>query len=295
MKVYIPQYSGFCPGVKFAEKSLYELRKGKKRGDISVLGELIHNRQYIDHLRERGIDMKENAAEFKSGPESVAVIRTHGVARGTEDELRGKLEVLDLTCGKVKQLQRTIEQHSKQGYFVVITGKKNHPEMQGLISYADEGAVVENERSLDELIETRVRGKDDIRKILVVSQTTGDRGLFERTAERIKDAMADGELKMIDSICSINTLREEEAAELQAHSGITIVIGDRISSNANKLFEILKVNGKKNGQPVHFVTNLAELLTLGLDLKRFKSALVVSSSSTPDFVEKELVDHLLKI
>lgn len=295
MKVFIPKYSGFCPGVKFAEKNLFELRRGKKRGDIAVLGELIHNRQYIDHLRERGIEMKEKAGDFKPGPEGVAVIRTHGIARGSEEALRDRLEVLDLTCGKVKQLQKTIEEHSKQGYFVVITGKKDHPEMQGLISYADDGAVVENEKGLDELIEKRIRGRENVRKILVISQTTGDRVLFEKTADRIRAAMDDGELKMIDSICSINTLREEEAAELQEHSAVTIVIGDRISSNANKLFEILRENGKKTGQPVHFVTNLSELLKLRIDLKRFKSALVVSSSSTPDFVQKELVDHLLKI
>jgi 4-hydroxy-3-methylbut-2-enyl diphosphate reductase len=106
---------------------------------------------------------------------------------------------------------------------------------------------------------------------------------------------ADGDVKKIDSICSINTLREQEAAELQKDSELTIVIGDRISSNANKLYEILKKSGEKRKQETVFVSNLKELLKTGLDLEKYHSALVVSSSSTPDFVEKELVDYLLKI
>lgn len=295
MKVFIPKYSGFCPGVKFAEKSLFELRKKKKEQNISVLGELIHNRQYIAHLKEHGIGMKGSVDEFRTAPKSVAVIRTHGIARDSEADLRKGLEVLDLTCGKVKQLQKAIEQHSQKGYFIVITGKKNHPEMLGLISYAKDGEVIENEKALEGFI-TELARKVGAKKILVVSQTTGDRALFETAGKRIRETVgAGGEVKTIDSICSINTLREEEAAELQDQSDITIVIGDRISSNANKLFDILKESGKKTGQTVCFVTDLNELLKQGLDLKKFQSALVVSSSSTPDFIEKELVDHLLKI
>ena len=295
MKVLIPEHSGFCPGVKFAEKSLFELRKKAEGREISVLGELIHNRIYIAHLKEHGIGMKECADDFKPGGNEVAVIRTHGIARGSEEALRKGLEVLDLTCGKVKRLQKTIEQHSRDGYFIVITGKKNHPEMAGLISHAKNGEVIENGAALETLAHKIARMPAGS-KILVVSQTTGDRGLFEKTGKRVREAALPGsEVKTIDSICSVNTLREEEAAEMQKQSDITIVIGDHISSNANKLYEILRTSAEKTGQPVLFVTDLRELLKEDIRLDKHKTALVVSSSSTPDFIEKELVDYLLGI
>lgn len=288
MKVYIPKYSGFCPGVKLAEKKLFEKKKTGRK--ISVLGELIHNQQYIGFLEREGIGICGSPEEFEKG--SVAVIRTHGIEKQVEEGLRKGLEVLDLTCGKVKQLQKTVGDHSRKGYAVVITGKRDHPEMLGLVSYAAKCTVIENDAELKHYVNSLKKGKN---RILLVSQTTGSRSLFEKASTEIKAALGpDDEVKTIDSICSVNTLREKEAVELQKNSEITVVIGDRISSNANKLYEILKKSGEKTGQETVFVSSLEELLKKGMKLEKFRSALVVSSSSTPEFVEKELVDYLLK-
>ncbi len=287
MKVYLPKFTGFCPGVKFAEKSIFELKGKTPAKRIYVLGKLIHNRRYIDYLAGEGIVTAGSAADIPA--DGTAVIRTHGIDRIEEEKLRKRLEVVDLTCGKVRELQKYIKRYAGEGYFTVITGKKDHPEVLSLASYASGFFIIEKVKDIDEFIGSY---NDVKRRILVVSQTTGKRSLFLNAAGRITDAFsASCIIKVKDSICSINTLREEESAKLQEKADITFVIGDRISANANELYRKLKDNNRNT----YFVEDLAHLVSLGLPLKNCNAALVVSSSSTPPFIEKETVDYLLGI
>jgi len=125
--------------------------------------------------------------------------------------------------------------------------------------------------------------------VLVVSQTTGTRKSYERTVRRLREALpARYEVKAFDSICRITSLREAEALKLQEKVDVTFVVGDRLSSNANKLYEVLN----KNNERTYMVQDLSELSDLALDLRACRSAQVVSSSSTPTFVEQEIIEYL---
>ncbi len=295
MKVYLPEYSGFCPGVKLAEKNLFDLKAGEKNKKIYVLGRLIHNKQYIEFLNKEGVKTVDKAVDIPEN--SLAVIRTHGLDRREEEKLRRGLKVVDLTCGKVKQLQRYIESHAREGYSVVITGKKDHPEVLGLMSYAEDAYIIEDSGDIKRFIhQYRTRhkpfNKKGCRKILVVSQTTGKRSLFEEAAEVLKQNFSgECEIKVHDSICSITSLRELESVKLQKKADVTFVLGDPQSSNAGKLYQILK---EKNSN-TFFVENLSGLISIGLPLNTYRAALVVSSSSTPPFIEKEVAGFLLGI
>jgi 4-hydroxy-3-methylbut-2-enyl diphosphate reductase len=293
MKVYLPKFTGFCPGVKFAEKSIFELKGSGRNKRIYVLGRLIHNRKYIEYLEREGIVTADSEEEIPGS--GTAVIRTHGIDRHLEAKLRKRLEVVDLTCSKIRQLQKYIKRHAGEGYFTVITGKRDHPEVLSLSSYAEGFFIIENVQDIKDFIEGWKRGVmrgAERGKILVVSQTTGKRSLFEGAARQISEAFSDTcSIKVHDSICSITSLREEESLRLQAGADITFVIGDRISANANELYSKLK---DKNAN-TYFIENLDELKALGLTLQDCRAALVVSSSSTPPFVEKETVDYLLAL
>lgn len=73
----------------------------------------------------------------------VALIRTHGVPKQFEQELRDRGVVLfDATCPVVKRNQRLAEERANAGDCVIIVGDKNHDEVQGVLSYAGEDAVV---------------------------------------------------------------------------------------------------------------------------------------------------------
>ena len=286
MRVLTARYSGFCPGVVQAERKIFRAREKLTGEQISVLGYLIHNQTYIDHLAEKSIRTIQTPGEAPPG--SVLVLRTHGLDRKVEEELQGRYEMLDLTCPKVKKVQLIIRDYSRRGFFVLITGKRNHPEVQGLLSYAEKAEVLETRGDVERFASALMGFP--IGKILILSQTTGEAELFEFAGLRVKEA-AEGlgiPVEIHDSICSITSLREREAAKLQKEVDVTFVIGDRMSSNATKLFNILAAGAKDT----YFVSSREELEGLGLDFSSWKTAQVVSSSSTPSFVEREVVSFL---
>ena len=291
MKVFIPPHSSFCPGIKSANSRIFEWQEKRPSKDIYILGHMIHNRRYCDYLKARGIQTVENTGQIPPG--SLAVIRTHGIDRRIEAALRDRFEVLDLTCTKVKRLQRLIRKYSMSGYFTIIVGKKTHPEIISLVSYAERYYVVENETDLTIFLNNASLFLDtdetNYKNIFTLSQTTGNRSLFEKTIQALKDTFKSGfNVQFLDSFCSNTSLREKESLAIQKEVDVTLVIGDALSSNAKKLYEILKNNNKST----FFIQDLDDLIEMNLPLSRYGGAQVVSSSSTPPFIEKEIADYL---
>jgi 4-hydroxy-3-methylbut-2-enyl diphosphate reductase len=125
--------------------------------------------------------------------------------------------------------------------------------------------------------------------VLVVSQTTGRREAYERTLRSLREALPPGyPVQTYDSICRITSLREAEALKLQKKVAVTFVVGDRLSSNANKLYNVLRQADERT----YLVQDLDDLLEQAPDLDSCRAAQVVSSSSTPVFVEREIIRYL---
>ncbi len=52
--------------------------------------------------------------------------------------MRKKLEIVDATCPFVKKAREHVKSLSQAGYDVVVVGDADHPEVQGIVSYARE-------------------------------------------------------------------------------------------------------------------------------------------------------------
>ncbi|MCX7786960.1 MAG: 4-hydroxy-3-methylbut-2-enyl diphosphate reductase [Spirochaetes bacterium] len=285
MQVIVAKYSGFCPGVMQAEDAILATKE-KTKEKIYVYGYLIHNQIYIDYLSSLGIETAEDLESVKPG--SLLVVRTHGIDRTLEQTLRERYSLLDLTCPKVKRVQKIIQSFAQKGYFIVITGKREHPEVKGLVSYANRFTVIEKEFQIP--IEIEQLATEPNLSILIISQTTGDRSLFESTIKAFQEAgsVYRWTIEIHDSICSITALREREALRNLEKVDVTFVVGDKLSSNATKLFNTLRAYTPH----VYFISTLKDLNALGLDYSSWRTVQVVSSSSTPAFVEKEIVTYL---
>lgn len=294
MHVLIPRLSGFCPGVKQAERKLFEACQAEPPGTIAILGLMINNRRYIDYITRKGIRTVEDTEGLPEG--SPLMIRTHGISRFEEERLKKRYRLFDLTCRNVKRVQLKIRQESERGAFVLITGKKSHPEVKGLESYANHFRILETEADREEyLSESRRRGTPlpsaDYTSLFLVSQTTGSRSFFEETIAMIEEAWSEIPHSYFDSICPITNRKEREALQLQKEADVSFVIGDHISSNANKLYQKLRDGNDRT----YLIQDLKELKTLQIPLSRYRTALIVSSASTPEFVEQEVTDYLSAI
>jgi (E)-4-hydroxy-3-methyl-but-2-enyl pyrophosphate reductase len=285
MQVIIPKLSGFCPGVRNAEKKLLRENKRINPGRIYAYGNIINNSNYIEYLSRQNIHTLENVDTLKHG--SYVAIRTHGINKQEEERLQNIFKLIDLTCINVKRVQLSILDHTERGYFIVITGKKNHPEIKGLISYARDFKVIETKNELEHFLKSIVSllKQKSYHKFFIVSQTTGSKDIFENTVHSLKKICTPQiEIAVSNSICPITNRKEEEALRLQQQVDITFVVGDTLSSNANKLYNILA----KEKKTVYFIADLKELRSLKLPLARYKRALLVSSASTPFFIEDEI-------
>ncbi|MBN2443391.1 MAG: 4-hydroxy-3-methylbut-2-enyl diphosphate reductase [Spirochaetales bacterium] len=293
MKILIPGLSGFCPGVRKAEEKLMTLRKSNFQRKICIPGYLINNKKYIEHLSSLRIQTLKKGEDIPTG--ALVGIRTHGMSRYEEEKIRKNHEIVDLTCRNVKKVQNIIEHYSRNDYCILITGKKNHPEVIGLESYAKVSYIIENTADADYFLQNArdiFNFPQKINKLLLISQTTGSRELFVETQEKVKAEWQQGvTIRCIDSICPVTDKKEEQALELQLRCDVSFVIGDPLSSNARKLYQRLLAASEN----VHFIEDAEMLKALSLPLSRYASALVVSSASTPVFIEDEVIAFLKSI
>ena len=133
MRVKLAKTAGFCMGVRRAmEMVLSEANRG--RGRILTYGPLIHNKQVMDLLASKGVNVIEDIPD--QGRETV-VIRAHGIPPQKRLALRETgLKIIDATCPKVARVQAIIRYHTKKGYTAVIVGDEDHAEVIGLMGYS---------------------------------------------------------------------------------------------------------------------------------------------------------------
>ncbi|AEJ62044.1 hydroxymethylbutenyl pyrophosphate reductase [Spirochaeta thermophila DSM 6578] len=290
MEILAPRFSGFCPGVKKAEDALLALRNGTDE-PLYVLGELIHNHHFIEELERRRIHTVSRIEDIPEGAH--VVIRTHGIPREVEERLRERFRVTDLTCFKVKALQKVILDHDRAGYAVLISGKRKHPEVQGLVSYARKVWVLETSEEIESFFrdvkEDPTHPLHPPQPVLLVSQTTAPHSLFEALTTSARTHLPRHTLAVHNSICPITTHREEAALVLQDQVDLTLVIGDPSSSNATKLYERLKAHNPATW----FITSVDDLPALHPHLRRATRIQLVSSSSSPPSQEHAIRTYLL--
>lgn len=287
MFVKVPKTSGFCPGVKRAEEGVFKLKATSPK--VNLHGPLIHNQNYITMLQSHHIE-SVNIQDLNNG--DTLVIRTHGIDRKEEKELAQKFVLKDLTCPIVKRVQKHVEKASEEHSFIIISGKLNHAEVQGLVSYADHFLVIETQKELDYFLQNHQTIIPSVcTKIFILSQTTHSRSFFEMLCNRVQETISDISITVKDTICPITENKEKESLLLQKEVDFTVVIGDPHSSNSKKLYTILK-DAHEN---TIFIQNLNHLQETKNRWEGIETVLVVSSTSTPLFIEKEIVDFLEKI
>ena len=230
-EIIIAEHAGFCFGVKRAISLAEEaLKDGQK---IFSMGPLIHNPQEVKRLEEKGLVLLKDENYLKEGHR--VLIRSHGIPPQKERELLSKgIDIIDATCPYVKAVHSAVIRLCQEGYFVVLVGEKNHPEVIGTLGYLQEcggkGIVVENKEDLKEAL-----GKD---KVGVVAQTTQKEQFFKEVVGEL--ALWVKELKVINTICNATSERQEDVYSLAPKVDVMVIIGGKNSGNTRRLYEIAK-------------------------------------------------------
>ena len=251
-KITIAEHAGFCFGVKRAtdavEKRLAEKRKGER---IYTLGHLIHNDGYNHWLKEQGVqsididDIELICMESGEDNPSTIFIRAHGIPVETENVLRACKEknpffdYVDLTCPYVKKIHKIATENSTDESIFMLLGSATHPEVVGIMSYADgEQMVFESSSALEDYLKNEYLSKLHKKTLILTAQTTQNLSEWKKSLEIVKKYCTNS--IFFDTICNVTEIRQTEAKSLAESSDFMVVVGGRESSNTAKLYKICK-------------------------------------------------------
>ena len=274
MEIFLADKAGFCFGVKRAINTAFE---AAGKGRVYCLGPLIHNPQEVERLSQAGVSTVENLSSLKPG--DFVIIRSHGVPPGVLAQARDKgLNIIDLTCPFVSKAQRDAEALKKEGYQVVVVGEKKHPEVQSILGYAGEDAVVVEKAADTEGLELRSR-------LGVVAQTTQSYGNFSEIV--LKLLRLSKEIKVFNTICSSTKERQDAARTLAGQVDVMLVVGGRNSANTSRLADLCKREGKHT-----YHIELADEIRREW-LNGASKIGVTAGASTPDWVVEGVIKQLI--
>ena len=234
-EITLAKYAGFCYGVKRAVETAKKLKTENPNRNIYVLGELIHNSQVIEELNALGINTLKELPQKGDG---ICIVRSHGESPEVFEKIeKAGFEVYDLTCPDVKKVQQKAVELAKNGFYVVIVGKAQHPEVVAIranaIQYSDKVLVAESVEQLKPFEELLKEHK----KIGVVVQTTQMLSTLNEIVDYLNSF--DVELLIENTICKSTSMRQTEAKELAAKNDLVIVVGSKQSANTTHLAQTI--------------------------------------------------------
>ena len=270
---------GYCGGVKLALKQCIEAIKNPlTKRPIYLLGMPIHNKHVKDALINLGViildgDLRINLLnQINSG---TVILSAHGVAKMViEKALNKGLDIIDTTCSSVKMIQERLRQTNRE---ILYIGKNNHPESEAVITEFSNAYLIENINDLLPLNKNK--------PYYMTTQTTMSIYDVKEITDYIHKHFTDVVVESM--VCKTTTIRQE--ALFNQEADLIVIIGDKASSNTQKLYEVAVKHTKH--QTVIKIENVNDLAKI--NLSDYQTALIASGASTPMAIIEEVYQYLL--
>lgn len=271
---------GYCMGVKRAIKIVDETLKKDVSKPIYLVGKLIHNDYVIKNYEKLGLitlDENNKEKEIEQINTGTLIFQAHGTNPKIIEKAKAKgLNVIDATCPYVKLIHNNIIQYLKKNYDIIYIGKNKHSESEAVLSLSDRIHFVTNINDLNEL---KITNKN----IYVTNQTTLSSLDLKDLLDLIKEKYMNA---TIDNKICLATLERQEAI-INSNYDLIIVVGDNLSSNSKRLYELAKEK-----TDAIFVSSLDDLKKY--NLTTYNNIGITSGASTPYILVKEIYDYLIK-
>ncbi len=229
--VRIAKRTGFCYGVR---EAIDMAKEASAAGKVThTLGQVVHNEGVVSDLQALGIQTVDTLDDVDRG--AAVVIRAHGVRPDVmaRAEDRG-LEVIDGTCTWVVQEQKELRKLVEDGYTIVLLGTPKHPEVVGLLGFAPDAIVVDDESEWAAAITPRKR-------MALISQSTQPPWKFEKLAAFMVGRAH--ELKIVNTVCPVTIRRQQDTLDTAGEVDLMVVVGGRSSANTKELTRLCEITG----------------------------------------------------
>src|SRR5918993_4924872 len=189
---------GMCFGVRDAIALALEHADD---GPLTILGDLVHNPTVLSALEAKGIAIAQDVAHVKT---PTLMVTAHGTSERTLARTRALgLTVIEATCPLVHVAHRAVAALARDGYHVVIIGRRDHVEVRGLTGDLDHFDVV--------LDEEGVMALDEHPRIGIAAQTTQSIEKVRHLAALIHQRFPRSDVRFIDTVCKPTKERQDAA------------------------------------------------------------------------------------
>ena len=279
MKVILADVLGYCMGVRKAMDSALDALEKYKDKNVYSLGPIIHNQTALDFLAQKGLKILEENQVEKAEPNSVVIIRAHGVPPCIIEELEKKdCIVINATCPRVVASQKNAQKYAARDFTVILAGDKNHGEVTGIAGYAgDKFILVENS---EELLNLKIPSDE---KVILLSQTTYSPVEFNKIANIIEEKYQNS--KIMNTICPATKERQDALIKLCPIVDGIVVVGGKNSANTKRLLQ----TALKYCKNAILIERAQEIPSEFLSLNTVG---ITAGASTPDSVIQEVKAYL---
>jgi len=276
-EVRIAKRTGFCYGVREAiDKAKESAAAGKS---THTLGQVVHNEGVVTDLLELGVKTVESLDDVDTG--AAVVIRAHGVKPEVMDRAMARgLEVIDGTCTWVIQEQRQLQKLVDEEYTIVLLGTPKHPEVVGLLGFAPDAIVVDEEEDWERIPRRK--------RMALITQSTQPPWKFEKLAAFMVSRAH--ELKIVNTVCPVTIRRQEDTLETTRDVDLMVIVGGRHSANTKELTRLCEMAGTRSIQ----IESARDLV----DPEPFQQARIVGvtgGTSTPIEDLREVTERIFRL
>ncbi|MDR0886068.1 MAG: bifunctional 4-hydroxy-3-methylbut-2-enyl diphosphate reductase/30S ribosomal protein S1 [Clostridiales Family XIII bacterium] len=299
------EHMGFCYGVKLAVSMAETVLAKPQDKRVYAIGSLIHNKNVNDMLKSKGLTVVKSLDDVEAA--SIAIVRSHGEGKAFYDRAEAdQIDLVDATCPNVARIHRLVFEASQDGKSIIIIGDKNHPEVEGTAGWCEDSNgingknneifVIGSIQEAEEFVACHkdwqpisIASSDDIctQRYFVVSQTTASEQKFFDIVAVLKANLS--QIEVVNTVCNATHLRQVSSMELAKKVDVILIVGDKESSNTQKLAEIAKKYCKK----AYFVENSCDLPLK--ELQKYNKIGITAGASTPTWIIKEVIAKMSEI
>ena len=279
MIIEVDKNSGLCFGVVEAIRKAEETLQ--QQDVLFCLGDIVHNDAEVERLTKKGLITIDHGQYFTM-KDTTVLLRAHGEPPSTyQYAQQNNIHLIDATCPVVLKLQQRIrkgrESDKIENTQVVIYGKKNHAEVNGLVGQTNGKAIViENVDEIDKI--------DFTRPIELYSQTTKDLEGFHLLADELKRRANGVPVKIHDTVCRQVANRIPAIRKFSAQFGLIIFVSGQKSSNGKMLFHICQ-SVNPNSKFISSIEEIDEQWITAID-----SVGICGATSTPKNLLEEVAE-----
>jgi len=280
MQAVLAEPRGFCAGVDRAIE-IVERALEVYGAPVYVRHEIVHNKFVVEGLRAKGAVFVQEVDDAPDG--SLLIFSAHGVSKAVREHAQQRgLKVIDATCPLVTKVHLELLRHYQRGDQVVLIGHAGHPEVEGTMGQAPDGAVLLV--STPEDIEV-LRVADE-KRLAFVTQTTLSVDDTADVIDALRARFPNIQGPKREDICYATSNRQAAVKALSEACDLVLVIGSKNSSNSNRLREV----AERKGTAAWLIDGPDDIDVAWLDGRSRIG--ITAGASAPEMLVQQVIDFL---